>query len=409
MTHRDKALSAVSAIELPTPELKLFQRQWLETKVGRSDIDYSFDFANATPGTDGITWLIGTELNGIPDAMMRFSLYALYKANPKNFHYIDFANNVNGRSVYRFDMIYEKYKNSENQLYKKHSIAGKAFLDSNLESWAKFKGEWERKSNVRMLKKPHPKHQEDDLLMLLLNPRLGVIHDLKMKMTGKNRAVICDMDCNSIFDLGSRKHFGLNSQERSSEDLRSLLLKTDRVLEQRIIHLNSNDKFISLIREVTFNQKVKGMLQEKTIGIKAALSVAASMLPSWEDAADLAADKLKFTIEQRQELLQKAFKQDAYSRKHLGVGLDEKGETHSLTGEAAYIQSVLNYYKESSANEVLSVYQDIFGERQENTSEEEFVRNCSSEDYRRNIETLDFTFPELALENANKKFKSLSM
>lgn len=393
MSHREKVLAPLDSIHLPLPEKKILERQWLETNISNS-AEYAFDFKNAIPSPGKITWILGTELNSVPESMMRMSIYGSMHCKPAELQYIDHSNNSKGRSVYRYDAILEKYSSKDSQFHKA-AIAGKVLLESNLAGWKQFANQWGRITKVSYYKKPNHRFAQDNVLMMCMNPRLGVLSEIDQKLNATNRAIISDMDCATLFDLGSRKHFGLNDTLRSVEALRNLLLKTDRVLEQRLVYLNSRSKPICLIRETCFDQQITAALADPTVGIKKALTVAFRALPMWQDVADDLADILKLSPDEYEELANKAVRLDAHTKTH---SLYREDVTHDLIGHQAYVARVESYFL-SNKNDVLGLFEEVYGERPEHKSESYFVRECASRDYEEHCKDLDFSFPEFAIEN----------
>lgn len=408
MTHRDKVLSCLNIIALPQPEKRILERQWLETNIG-NDLVYSKNLNDVAPSAGGITWVIATELNNVPDTLMRSSVYAAYSTRPEHFHLIDFNNNHKGRSVYRYDAIVEKYSSDVKSSSYAAAKAGKLLLDGNLTIWSNFANQWAKfAKNVAFFKKPNARIVQDSVLMVCLNPRLGVLSELDNKLIGNNRAIIGDMDCESIFDIGSRKHFGLNNTEKSVETVRNLLCKTDKVIEQRIMHLHSFEKPIMLLREVAFDKSIKDLAQNETVGIKNVLGEALFRMPQWVDVAALTSKSLMLTDSQHAEMVEKAVRLDRHSEKH---SLVRKEATYSVTHRDRYIAGVANYFAQGNQEEVLDLYQSIYGEKPDTVSEEAFVKSCAAKDFAENHISLDFAFPEFGIVNtaAQKKTVSLSM
>lgn len=393
MSHRERVLMPLSLIDLPLPEKKILERQWLETNISNST-EFAFDFKSSLPKPGRITWLIGTELNSVPETMMRLSIFAALNLRPKELQYIDHSNNSKGRSVYRFDSICEKYSDP-NSPYHKPAKAGKALLEANLAGWRKFAAQWGIATQVSYYKKPNQKIKQDNILLMSLNPRLGVLAEINGKVTESNRAIIADMDCATIFDLGSRKHFGLNDSPRSVDSLRELLSKTDRIIEQRVVKLDFRERPVALIREVEFTSAILDKLNDPTIGIKQAMTKAFIDLPLWQDVADRVADDLKFTPDQYEELCRKTERLDSNTQNN---SLYKAEITHDASSRTAYIERVMSYYGENQW-EVVGLFEDLYGERPNHKSLEQFIRECAAKDYDTHHEDFDFAFPEFAIEN----------
>lgn len=386
-------LAHLEIIDLPLPEKRILQRQYLETNIG-IDAFYSSNFSESLPKAGGITWLIGTDLNSIPDGLMRMSIYCAFKHRPQELHYIDFANNSKGRSVYRYERILEKYSDP-NGVHHRASQAGKKLLDSNLAAWSKFAEQWKKVTKkVCYFKKPNHKIKQDNILMLCLNPRLGVLHEIEQKTTASNRTVIADMDCSTIFDIGSRTHFGLNDSARSVQTIRSLLIKTDKVLEQRVVYLATYEKPIGLLREVAFDHEIHASLLDESIGLREVMTKAHLALPSWQEVASSVARKLSFSNDQVEELMGKATRLDAHSTKNAMQVM-----TQSNSEAERYVQAVQSYFADGHEGEVLELYQHLYGEKESGRTESEYVAACAKKDFHENRKTLNFGFPEFAIVN----------
>ncbi len=326
MSHREKVLAHLEALNLPLPEKRILERQWLETNLS-SNAEYSFDFNSIIPSAGKVTWIIGTELNSVPESLMRMSIYALFKLKPKDLHYIDHSNNSKGRSVYRFEKIVDKYASPDNPFHKA-AVSGKIFLDANIKGWQGFAEQWKKMSKVSFFKKPNSAFTNKDLLMLSMNPRHGVISELDLKVNGSNRAIIADMDCDSIFALGSRKHFGLNNLPRSSQALRSLLQKTDHVVEQRSIFLQSRGRPVVLIRRHAFDLEATAGIADISVSIRDVMAAITEKQEPWGKVAAVIAEKLNLGSEEQSELFLKAERMDLATLKEKGECLEDININH---------------------------------------------------------------------------------
>lgn len=393
-------LRAFNGIQLPIPEQKILERQYLETLISEDTIN-TFAFKDIVPSNGRVTWIIGTAQNRIPEATIQAATYALVARKPKELQSIDNNNNHAGRSTYRFDKIVEKYEVGSD--LHKQAAAAKLVLDDNLNAWRKVYSLWGKHcSRVSYYKAPNPKIRQQNLLLVSLNPRKGVLNQLNGKLDSTSAAIIGDMDCASLFDLGSRDHFMMNDEDHSINALRAMAQKTQHIVEQRCVYIESSQKKINLVRHVHVPEKLSALSYDESISLKNFYTECAKLMPAWQDVANNAALSLNLSAVETEKLLEKAANLDRNSNKYKQqFGVDD-GDTHGAVSRNEYIRLVLDRFAVNQ-DEVLDAYESVFGQKIEKESYEDFVRRSAQRDYAENSKNYDFVFPEIGVVNVNDR------
>lgn len=397
MKYIERQLQPVSSCMelLPIHERKMLENLYLETNILTKTISNT-KHSQMVPEKGRISWIIGAHGNQVPKSMIEVASYAVMLKKPAAFQYIDFSNNsVEGKTVYRFDHIVKEHEktNPDTKIHHAAKVAQLA-LHTNLNAWKNIYGVWAKYSKLSFLKTPL-RNTPEDTLMVSMNPRKAVISEL-VERAQNNRIIIADTECDSIYNLGSRAHFGIDNRPRSVATIRNLLKLTDKIMEQRFVYLEPIDKHVLLCRIANVDHEALQLVIDETVGIKQIITAIASKMPSWQEAAQNLSNELKLNTANTKLLLDKALRLDQNSEKAMRDYVRHEAEMGHVITKEEYIGNVLAYFAEEHEY-VIKTYEDSFqldASSYQNNSL--FVMACSQRDYLSHHLNRNFIFPELA-------------
>lgn len=322
MKHIQRQIEPLVSIMsmLPIHERKMLEKQFIETSITTKFIS-NFKYHDLIPREGRMTWVIGSEGNHVPQSLLQAGSYAVMLVKPPATQYIDFTcNAAHGKSTYRYDHLVNAHIvrcsefGADNTL--QAAIMGQKILHNNLSSWSKIFELWQKHSRVSFHKSP-TKFSNEKTLFVSLNPRKNICNELVEKAVKGSRVIIGDSECESIFDLCNRKHFDLDSRERSIKTMRNNLIMTDKIMEQRAVYLEGSQLHVLLNRVVTINEDMVSAAQDDTNGLKEIMLEAAENLKKWSVIAKEIATSQALSKGDADRLLLKAERLDMNSNKAL--------------------------------------------------------------------------------------------
>lgn len=338
MKHIQRQIEPLSSILslLPIHERKMLEKQFLETSITTKFISNA-KYHDLIPREGSISWIIGSEGNHIPQSLLQTGSYAVMLAKPVATQFIDFTcNSIQGKSTYRFDHIVESHiercKGLNADETMQAAVLGQKILHNNLNAWTKIFDLWKKHSQVSFHKSP-TKFGNEKSLFVSFNPRKNICNELIDKALKGGRVIIGDSECETSFDICSRKHFDLDSRERSIKTIRNILAVTDKIMEQRVIYLEEANQHYLLCRNATISKEMANAAKDETNGLKEIMSEVTRSMLSWKDVALQLSKEQGLDKESVDRLLVKAGRLDMNSSKLLSRF--KLNESQNLTFEIA--------------------------------------------------------------------------
>lgn len=392
-------LTPFENLDIPIAEKSIFKRQFIETKITDS-AESAFDFKSISPDAGFVSWIIGSEVNRIPAAMLRAATFSALLKRPDEIMLIDISNNSKqGRTAYRAEFIAQKYPIG----HPKHEVVNHAYglIKANLQQWSSVY-ETMRKvtKKVTFFKYPNSKIPSKNTLMVCMNPRRGVLFHLNQKLDQPNNAsIIADMEMKSIFDIGNRLHFHMNKDRMVVEAYRSILMRTQFITEQRTVMLEESGRLINLNRSVNVKAMSKD-LADIHVPIKSVVGRFAKSLMNqpWQDVAQKIALPLSET--ERATLVRKACQFDRTYSAEVTKFLGNNDQALKVIDLNGYVAKVLDAYKQDRAH-VVHAYANEFGLIERGINELSYIEACAERDWTMHHESMDFVFPDYGVSKVS--------